>query len=215
MLLSQPAPSFDDLVDQFPGLGAILWDLDGTILMTEVVHANAYKTIINQNDEDLDDSIDIAELEKKCMGQTDPRVFKELQQLGMLTKYDEKSFLEHKNLTMRSEITKWKTEDLLHTDLKNLIISAHKHGIKQAVVTSSERDTAEVLLEHVGLREYFQFTVAREDTEYNKPSPQPYLKAMADLGLKSNEVLIFEDSEVGLTAAKESQSHVIPARWYY
>ena len=42
-----------------------------------------------------------------------------------------------------------------------------------------------------------------------KPSPEIYLKVMVELSMKPEDTLIFEDSEVGIEAAKASGANYI------
>ena len=44
---------------------------------------------------------------------------------------------------------------------------------------------------------------------YGKPHPEIYILTMDKLGVEDSEVLIFEDSEVGIQAAQASGASVI------
>jgi HAD superfamily hydrolase (TIGR01509 family) len=71
-----------------------------------------------------------------------------------------------------------------------------------AVVTSSQRQHFQVMHADIGLTEYFEFVLAREDYGETKPSPEPYLLALQRLGLKADACVAVEDSERGLAAAR-------------
>lgn len=216
MQLVNEVPNLEQLLEKNPQLKAVFWDLDGTILLTEILHANAYKQIIESSAETSQlKLINLEELEEKCMGQTDPVIFKQVQELGLLKGFNEVEFLLHKNQVMKDQLPQVDIHSILHVDIKNLIVSLHQNGIKQAVVTSSEKQTAYDLISHVGLTEYFEFILTREDTNENKPSPVPYQKAMELMQITPQECIIFEDSEVGQAAATASQGSLVPARWYY
>jgi HAD superfamily hydrolase (TIGR01509 family) len=61
------------------------------------------------------------------------------------------------------------------------------HGrARMAVVTSSQRQHFQVMHADIGLTEYFEFVLAREDYGETKPSPEPYLLALQRLGLKAD-----------------------------
>jgi beta-phosphoglucomutase-like phosphatase (HAD superfamily) len=51
-----------------------------------------------------------------------------------------------------------------------------------------------------GIPERFELILAREDYENSKPDPEPYLTAMARLGVQPRECLVIEDSERGVIA---------------
>jgi HAD superfamily hydrolase (TIGR01509 family) len=83
-----------------------------------------------------------------------------------------------------------------------------------ALITSSERKITEELLRLVGLNDFFNFVLTRDDSLKLKPDPWPYLKALELSGLSQDEVIIFEDSDVGLEAALQSGCHVAKVEWY-
>lgn len=85
----------------------------------------------------------------------------------------------------------------LHNHLRGL-------GIKTACVTNSIRRTAEEMLARTGQLSMLDLVVANEDVGRNKPHPDPYLHAMAVLGLAPEKCVCVEDSEKGVQSAVES-----------
>lgn len=82
-------------------------------------------------------------------------------------------------------------------------------GIKIGVVSNAVRETVDLLLELIGVKDLVDVTLSNEDVERNKPDPEGYLKAMKILGVNSNETVIIEDSEVGVKAAKATGAKVV------
>jgi HAD superfamily hydrolase (TIGR01509 family) len=77
------------------------------------------------------------------------------------------------------------------------------HGrLRMAVVTSSQRQHFDTMHGGIGLTEYFEFVVAREDCGKTKPNPEPYLLALERLGMSADSCVAVEDSERGLAAAR-------------
>jgi len=74
--------------------------------------------------------------------------------------------------------------------------------VRMAIVTSSKRAHFEAIHERTGLPGHFEFVLAREDYGLSKPDPEPYLTAVARLGLAPADCLVIEDSARGLAAAK-------------
>ena len=60
------------------------------------------------------------------------------------------------------------------------------------------------VVNYLGLADKFDLIYAGVDVKQGKPSPEIYLKTMKALGVSPDETLIFEDSEVGIQAAKAS-----------
>ena len=73
-----------------------------------------------------------------------------------------------------------------------------------AVVSGAARAEIEPVLEAAGLAGLVRAVVAADDVLHGKPSPDGYLRALEllDGGLVASEVLVFEDAEAGIAAAK-------------
>jgi beta-phosphoglucomutase len=73
-----------------------------------------------------------------------------------------------------------------------------------AVVSGAARAEIEEVLRAGGLAASVEAIVAAEDVAGGKPDPAGYLHALAvlDDGLRSHDVIAFEDSEAGVAAAK-------------
>jgi HAD superfamily hydrolase (TIGR01509 family) len=72
------------------------------------------------------------------------------------------------------------------------------------IVTSSRSDHFEIIHRRTGFLIYFKFAITLGDYSHSKPHPEPYLLAVECSGFKADECLVIEDSERGLTAAKEA-----------
>ena len=76
------------------------------------------------------------------------------------------------------------------------------HGkLLLAIVTGSRRQSVDIIMRKTGLRGFFDFVVTYEDTEYHKPHPEPYLKALAISQKTKEACLVLEDSGNGSLAA--------------
>jgi beta-phosphoglucomutase-like phosphatase (HAD superfamily) len=77
---------------------------------------------------------------------------------------------------------------------------SHGH-IPFAVVSGSTRDSVTASLEVLGLLDKFETLVCAGDYERSKPDPEPFLLAAKRLGVKPEDCLVFEDTEMGIQAA--------------
>ncbi len=82
-------------------------------------------------------------------------------------------------------------------------------AVPRAVGTSASRRDAEAMLTEVGLRRHFEVIVTAEDVQWGKPNPEVYLKAAEELGRPPKTCLVFEDSLVGVHAARNAGMRVI------
>lgn len=78
-----------------------------------------------------------------------------------------------------------------------------------AVVSSAYRAEIDPVLAASGLAEVFSTVVTLDDVSRGKPDPEPYLLAAARLGLDPAELLVFEDTDVGVAAARAAGARVV------
>ncbi|ALS01684.1 HAD family hydrolase [Enterococcus silesiacus] len=81
--------------------------------------------------------------------------------------------------------------------------------IPKIVASSNVRPAIELLLDGAGIKERFSGIVSAEDVTRAKPDPEIFKKALANLGTKAENTLIFEDSFHGVTAADAAGIPVI------
>jgi HAD superfamily hydrolase (TIGR01509 family) len=82
-------------------------------------------------------------------------------------------------------------------------------GIRRAVGTSASRVDAESLLTALDLWHYFEAVVTAEDVVLGKPDPQVYLEAAQRIEAPPADCLVFEDSLVGVQAARRAGMRAI------
>lgn len=81
-------------------------------------------------------------------------------------------------------------------------VQAAAAAVPVAVVSGAFRREVNAILDGAGLSALFATTVALDDVTHAKPHPEAYLLAAARLGLEPGEMLAFEDTAVGVEAAK-------------
>ncbi len=70
-----------------------------------------------------------------------------------------------------------------------------------ALGTGSQRHSAHDLLDNKGLTPYFRSIVTSTDVSNFKPAPDTFLLAAENLGVKPEQCIVFEDTEMGKMAA--------------
>ena len=83
-------------------------------------------------------------------------------------------------------------------------MSLHFDNVTPVCVTNSIRETTTEMLKQTGQLEFFEFIVANEDVENNKPYPDCYNFAVNKLDIHPTECIIVEDSPKGLESARAS-----------
>ncbi len=100
---------------------------------------------------------------------------------------------------------------LCFPNLEHLIMLAElkRSGYKIGVATNSIRSSASAMLNFAGVLESLDVLVTNEDVERAKPDPAIYLKACESLGMNPNQILVFEDNQYGIAAAKAAGCDVV------
>ncbi|WP_419147711.1 HAD family hydrolase [Pseudoalteromonas 'SMAR'] len=73
-----------------------------------------------------------------------------------------------------------------------------------ALVTGSSRAEAIPALVSHDLLPLFDVVICKDDVEQPKPHPEPYLQALAQLGVAASQAVAIEDSHTGLQSAKSA-----------
>jgi HAD superfamily hydrolase (TIGR01509 family) len=95
------------------------------------------------------------------------------------------------------------------------VVQRSRGRIPIAVVTGGYRDVCLQILEHVGIAAAFDTIVASEDTDRHKPDPDPFLEAARRLGARPERCVVWEDSDLGLEAARRAGMHWIDVRSFH
>jgi mannitol-1-/sugar-/sorbitol-6-phosphatase len=88
-------------------------------------------------------------------------------------------------------------------------VAAAAAVVPTAIVTSSNRETLALVCDQLDLHGLVTATVAAEDCTRSKPSPQPFTRAAERLGVDPRSCLVFEDSVAGVQAARAAGAAVI------
>lgn len=91
-----------------------------------------------------------------------------------------------------------------NTALINLIAGINAMGGMTAIASTARKENLMNAVNYLGIANHFDLIFAGVDVKKGKPDPEIYLKAMSNLGVTPDETLIFEDSQVGIDAAKAS-----------
>jgi HAD superfamily hydrolase (TIGR01509 family) len=83
-------------------------------------------------------------------------------------------------------------------------LSALYGTYRMGVVTSSQREHFDIIHRSTGIIQYFDFVLTSDDCVNTKPHPEPYIKGLSLMGVKSDECVVVEDSPRGLIAANRA-----------
>lgn len=172
-------------------LEAILWDMDGTLIDSEPHHEWTYheglKAVGIDPPADLHDHI-LGHSEQVCYDWL-------VSSLGLSVPYDEWVSLRYKlyldNMGSLPQIP-------IAVSLWRAFAGV---GMRQAVVSNSDRIIVDANIRSIGLDPASLVSVSRNDVSAGKPSPEPYLHAAALLGVDPASAAAVEDSRTGIASA--------------
>jgi beta-phosphoglucomutase len=78
-----------------------------------------------------------------------------------------------------------------------------------AIVSAAVRSEIDAVVDAAGIREAIALIVSQDDVENGKPDPECYVTAARLLGVEPGELLVFEDTDVGLAAARAAGARVV------
>lgn len=84
------------------------------------------------------------------------------------------------------------------------IARAHRESAPLAIASGSSRRLVTLTLASLGIADWFGAIVAAEDTVRHKPEPDVFLEAARRLGADPARCTVYEDTDVGLEAARRA-----------
>lgn len=101
-----------------------------------------------------------------------------------------------------------KYQDFLHHAVINeslfSMIDCMKDEFHIAIVSTAAYDNCHQILEHFKVKDKFELILTQRDVEKKKPDPEGFIKAMEYFGIGPENTIVFEDSEVGVEAARRA-----------
>lgn len=174
-----------------------LFDLDGTLFNTNEVNYYAYSEALKEKGY----SIDYEYYKKYCNGRHYTTF------LPQIVKNDTK-IVEYVHKRKKELYTKFLDKAIVNEHLFNIISSLKNTYNIGLVTTASKKNTYDILNYYKKL-ELFDLILTSDDIKTPKPNPEGYLKAISYFKTKPEDTIIFEDSDVGIEAAKKTGSSVL------
>ena len=92
------------------------------------------------------------------------------------------------------------------------VAAAYRGRLPIAVASGGYRDTITRTLDRLGVRDGFDALVTAEDTARHKPEPDVFLEAARRLRVEPATCVVFEDTDIGLEAARRAGMEGVDVR---
>jgi beta-phosphoglucomutase len=180
-------------LERDPQIEAVIFDLDGVITNTVYFHYLSWQRLADEEgipfDRQIHDEgmLGLNREDALCYILGDRQIDSIQQQL----------FLKRKNDYYLELINELDREQLL-PGIENLLIELHTAGVKIALGSSSKN--AELVLERLGIRHFFNFIADGHSVPHLKPAPDVFLYAAESVAINPTHCLVVEDAPAGVAA---------------
>lgn len=179
----------------------VIWDLDGTLVDTEMNHYAAWRDLVREHGRDLTHA-----QFKPTFGLRNDDIL--VHHLGFQGDPSDIAALSARK------------EDLFRASLerdgvvtqpgaRELVEHLAALGARQAIASSAPPGNIDAILRLMGNRHRFDVIVSGEEVTYGKPAPDIMLLAAERLGLPPARAVVLEDAPAGVLAGKAAGCRVI------
>lgn len=177
----------------------IIFDIDGTILDTEVAVLSSLQKLLF---EEFNKKFRFEELSfvLGIPGEVS------LKKLGV-------SNLEESNTKWNKYLKEYFKHVKVFENIKDTLVKLDEMGISTGIVTSKTKEEFINDFEPFGLANYFKLVVCADDTEKHKPNPEPILKFIERSGADKSKTIYIGDTKYDMECAFSAGIDFALALW--
>lgn len=180
---------------------AVIFDMDGTMVDNTPYHFKSWQHLFKKYDKgDLTEQTYKSEISGTPIIDTVTRIFADADVATRQSLLKEKEGLYREFYSPHIGPI---------NGLEDLLMALKDAGIKLAIASSATLEDIDYVLDHVKVGQYFDVIIDGNRVSNGKPNPQIFLKTAADLGVKPQDCIVFEDSIAGITAGNAAGMKVV------
>lgn len=193
--------SYDD-VAVLRGKELLIFDFDGTLVDTSLLHQTAFETVLAPWNIRVD--------YPKIAGMKTSTAMRQLMRESHLTLTDTQfAALVHEKQQYVRHLMRRGVSPMPGVDA---FLQWAKSRYRMALVTSGSTATVTQVLKQLGYLAWFDPVICAEDVRNAKPDPEGFLMALQLTDVLASEALVFEDSEAGFKAAVQANLAYVDVR---
>ncbi|MGA3088473.1 MAG: HAD family phosphatase [Terriglobales bacterium] len=176
--------------------GAVLWDMDGTLIDSEEFHWTAWRDTMAREGIAITREQFLA-----SFGQRNDSILPEwlgaaatperMERIASAKESLYRRMVHAQGMTPLPGVAHW-----LHR--------LHEQGWMQAVASAAPRANIDVILKALSAAHFFQGIVSAEDVHKGKPDPEVYLTAASRVGTAPGRCIVVEDAVAGVEGARRA-----------
>lgn len=191
-------------------LQAVIFDFDGVITDTEVLHLQTFNKVLSQ----YGVSITTKDYYRYYLGLSDFDLFRLFIDEGKLDISSEQidTLIKQKNQLFEELI---EDDGKIIDGVRDLVQLLNQNNIPMAICSGALLAEINLILENAGLQHFFEVIVSAEHVTKGKPDPEGFLLALKRLNEKNinpvtaDQCVVIEDSHWGIEAGKSAEMRTI------
>ena len=190
-------------------LKAAIFDFDGVLTDSEVLHFRAFNRILAQ----FGVQITTQDYYKKYLGLSDKDCYNTLMAAGILKvpagRIDDLVARKKEIYAVLAS-----TEGQIIEGVRPFLQRLSEHKVVMAICSGALLSEIELILEQTGLRSHFSVIVSADQVSKGKPDPEGFLLTLKRLNetigpVLADQCVVIEDSHWGLNAARAACMHTV------
>ena len=178
---------------------AVIFDLDGVIVHTDLYHYQAWKRLADRLGLSFDERVNnrlrgVSRIESL-------EIVLENSPFSALSGAEKTALASEKNETYKQLLRAMTPADL-SAEVGDALRKLRERGLRMAIGSSSRN--ARLILEKIGLENFFDAVSDGNNITKSKPDPEVFLKAAEYLAVLPGDCVVVEDADAGVEAARRA-----------
>ena len=182
---------------------AVIFDMDGVLVDGEPLHYEVVRRLL------AEEHVTFGEADyQRYLGTTLESTWNDLRERYGLSR----SYGWYADAYHREVVRSYREDAELLPGAEALLERLGEAAVPLALASSSNREWVDAALDSLGLRRFFEQTVAGDEVARGKPDPEIYLRAAERLGAAPERCLAVEDAPSGIASARAAGMSVVAVR---